>query len=528
MRVVLHTVLIVVCLKMAGQQLPMYNHYFYKPLFYNPAYAGKNNNTEAMLLNRSQWTDFNGAPQFNLLSLDGSIKEKKAALALTIINDKRGISKRIGGSVGYAYRLNFNEETYLQLGLSAGAINNSIDYSRAVSESSSDPALFFSNQQKTALDFNAGFLFGWKGLELAASVPQLVGNKINYQDNNSVGTWYRQERHYIASVKYEITISDEKQLFIAPQAVTRIVPGTPLQYDAGVNFQWKNYCWLGAMYKSGYAVAANAGVTLNKSFDIGYSYEFITSSIGKYSGTSHEIMVNYKFGKSKKTEEIPLKNDGPDYTHQFDSLHHELEVSNDKIKENEKEIAELTKKLEALKAAQQAQTQNNTPATTNSVNTTTQNNNQTTGNNVTEARSLNTSPTNNNNVSASPKNTDQNTNATLNPSNNGLSESSSSKEMEDNIWIITSKASECKTPAGSVPAKGYYVIAGTFFYQDFAMNEVKRLKNQGFSAASWMYSNSKQFNYVYIQKLNDKKSAIVAAKKYQQQGIKDAWVKILD
>ncbi|MDP2385150.1 MAG: PorP/SprF family type IX secretion system membrane protein [Bacteroidota bacterium] len=517
-----------------AQQIGMYNHYFYKPLFYNPAFAGNSQVTEAMMINRSQWSDFNGAPQLNILMLDGIIKEKKAGLGLTLLSDKRGINKRNGGNVSYSYRANFNEDMYLLLGLSAGLVNQTIDYSRAVSENYNDPTLFVTQQQKTSFDGNAGFAFVWKGLEVAASAPQLLGNKINYVDNTSgVKAYYTQLRHYVSSVKYKITIIEDKGISVAPQALVRIVPGAPFQYDGNINFDWKDKFWIGGSYKSNYAASVNAGVCIHKQLNIGYSYEFIMGNLASYSGISHELMVSYKFGKGKKSDEpdtayLAQQAKNELYEHRIDSMHTELSENQQKINENQQKIKDLTARLEQMKIQQQQlkdqQTAIQNNVANNAVNTNQQNNNNqnATNNNSGQNISNNTNPPVNNTIT---NNTGTQNNANQNAA---VVNENVNKVMDGNVWVVTAPATGFKNAANATPKAGYYVVVGTFVYQDFAEAEVKRFKSKGFASTGWMFSGSHQYNYVYIKKVNSKEEAMKTVKEAKSAGVNDAWVQILE
>ena len=113
----------------------------------------------------------------------------------------------------------------------------------------------------------------------------------------------------MSSLKYKFFILPaKKEISISPQVLMRYLPNTPLQYDANVNFDWQNKFWLGATYKSNYAIGLNLGVVLFKQFSIGYSYDYITGSINKYAGLSHEIMLNIKFNKKKDKTELEREN----------------------------------------------------------------------------------------------------------------------------------------------------------------------------------------------------------------------------
>lgn len=283
-----------------AQQIVGFSHYFYKPMIYNPAFTGNSDGANLMLVNHTQWTGFKGGPQYNILTLDGSVINKNTGLGISIISDRKGVNSRIGGNLNYSYKVRFKDKIYLSLGLALGGINQSIDYSKALIENPNDPSLFANNQSKTTFDANAGLAFICKGLEFGFAVPQLANNKISYTSETNTRTFYSQTRHYMSSLKYKFILSKTKEISLTPQALVRYVQNTPMQYDANLNFDFQNKFWIGATYKNNYAIGLNLGVVLFKKLSIGYSYDYITGSINKYSGLSHEIFLTYKFTKKKK------------------------------------------------------------------------------------------------------------------------------------------------------------------------------------------------------------------------------------
>lgn len=288
-----------------AQQVGAFSHGFYKPMLVNPAFTGYSGYYNAMIISRSQWTGFKGSPQLNTLVLDGNLKNRNMGLGLNLISDKRGISNRVGGNVFYSYRLKLNADMNVLFGISAGVINQTFDFSKVITETNADPSLFTNSQNKITYDGNAGLAFIWKALEFGASVPQIAGNKMVFKADTTSLT-YVQERHYIGYLKYKFYLEKDKGISIAPQSIIRIVPNAPMQYDGTVNFDWNDKFWIGATYKSNYAVAANVGVRIKQHFYVGYSYDLIIGSIGKYSGMSHEVMLNFKFGKGDQKESVPL------------------------------------------------------------------------------------------------------------------------------------------------------------------------------------------------------------------------------
>lgn len=70
-----------------AQQTPVLEHYLVNPYLINPATAGLNGNNVFVDI-RNQWQGFVGAPQTQILTLDGALKGDKMGIGLTIKNDK--------------------------------------------------------------------------------------------------------------------------------------------------------------------------------------------------------------------------------------------------------------------------------------------------------------------------------------------------------------------------------------------------------------------------------------------------------
>lgn len=323
-----------------AQQLGMYTHYFYKPMLYNPAFAGYDNTSNAMLLHRNQWTDFKGAPRLTIFAMDGSLIDKKVGVGLNFTSDRKGITNRTTGNLSYSYGINLNDDTRILFGLSLGVIYQSLDFSRTQVENNTDPNLFVDLQRKTTFDGSAGLAFIWKGLELGVAVPQIMQNKISYVDYTNVRGYYALSRHYMASLKYKISIAEEKGISIAPQGFVRFVPGAPLQYDGVLTFDWRDKFWLGATYKSAYAVSANAGFSVHKQLSVGYSYDFIIGSIGSYSGMAHEVMINFKFANKKNSQSDTLSTNVEITNKNYEEMIAGLQTAVDSTEQSIKELEE--------------------------------------------------------------------------------------------------------------------------------------------------------------------------------------------
>lgn len=483
-KLVLYTAFVLSAVLSRAQQAGMYSHYFYKPMIYNPAFTGTDDATGAMLINRSQWTGFKGAPQLDLFTLDGRLANKKVGLGISLVSDRKGLSDRLEGQLAYSYRINFNDDMHLQLGLSAGVVNQTLNYAAAVVETTGDASLFPDMQRRTTFDASAGLGFVWRNLEFGAAVPQLAGNKIKYTGNTDARTYYTQARHYMGSLKYKFILSQDKGLSLTPEALVRYIPGAPFQYDGNLIFGWKEKCWIGATYKSGYAVGANAGICLYRQLYIGYAYDFMIGGIGSYAGTSSELMLNFKFGRNKKkeTEETAAvskeeKENDAVYKKQADSLQDALHESQEENLRNQQKIRELNERLSREKQQGNA-APGNPPAAADAG-----------GNQNAAALSVSTD-----------------------------------KTMDSGVWLVAGNVRDYKDAGNRTPVAGFYVIAGTFVYQDFAEAEARRLENAGFKGSSRIYSETKKYNYIFIARFTAKEDAVKKANDAKAAGVKDAWI----
>jgi len=289
-------------LSVRAQQVSLYDHYFYNPILYNPAFTGDKGNTNIMLLSRAQWTGFDGALKLNMVAADGNIFNKKAGIGAVFISDKKGINERIGGSILFSYKIIISDDSHLRFGTAFRFLSHKMDFSKSVVKDVFDPTILLKQESTTNFDGNVGVSFTWRDLQVGVGVDQILKNKASFLNEAGTDISYTQSYHFMNSIKYRVSVMKDKNISVIPQALVRVVPNAPLQYEASAILDWDKKFWVGAGYKNEYAISVNAGISLLKRFDIGYSYDIITSDIGQYSGISHELMLNIKFPNAKKKE----------------------------------------------------------------------------------------------------------------------------------------------------------------------------------------------------------------------------------
>ncbi|MFN5183490.1 MAG: PorP/SprF family type IX secretion system membrane protein [Bacteroidota bacterium] len=324
-----------------AQQLPLYSQYSVIGYLYNPALAGTDENVNAGLLHRNQWKGIPGAPTTSLFSLEGPVAAKNIGMAGTIFQDVTDIIQRVGAYSSYSYKIRINDDQKVLLGASLGFIQQRIDLSKAIIKDENDPMLIYRNNLRSNLvDATFGAIYNWKALEVGFSIPQLLGNKVEFV-NTDASSYFYMSRHILFSAKYSFDIVKEQEMKLYPLVLVRYVKGSPVQYDINAVFDWKKYGWASITYRSNYAIGINLGFRVNNVLRAGYAYDYSINPLKNYASGSHEFFLGYTFGK--RTQENVLDNKT---TAQKDSIIDNLVKSDQKRKE---EIEELKNNIDKLK-----------------------------------------------------------------------------------------------------------------------------------------------------------------------------------
>lgn len=300
------TLLLFVCLcwgNLFGQQVPFYNHYLINPFVYNPASTGASDYVNASFVRNQRYSSFGSTAVNNYLTVEGPIAKGNMGLGLVVAHQNQGIQQQLMSSLNYSYRLKINEDHNIRFGVSAGVLDNRIDYDQINAQDINDPYLTGLRPTAPVFDMNVGLMYNWKDLRIGISVPQIIGGKVKYAREKSRG-YYQLERHYMMSLEYDFHAGEK--FIIRPNAILRYMPNVPFQYDVSLMGLYKNMLWASATYKSDYAVQFNAGVRVLDFLRVGYSYELLIGSMKTYNtGMNHEIFLGFSF-KGKREKEIQV------------------------------------------------------------------------------------------------------------------------------------------------------------------------------------------------------------------------------
>ena len=80
--------------------------------------------------------------------------------------------------------------------------------------------------------------------------------------------------------------------------LTWVWDGKANQIYLNTNVRYNKRFWGGVSYRGGDAIVGILGVELFNGVQVGYSYDFSITKIGKYSSGSHELTIGYCFDLS--------------------------------------------------------------------------------------------------------------------------------------------------------------------------------------------------------------------------------------
>ena len=469
-----------------AQQLPLISNYLNTAYLFNPAYSGIEGKTEISILNRRQWTDIQGSPETQFMAFNGNRDDLKFGYSGYAFNDQTDIVARSGFYGSYAWHVKFTESNSLSLGLGAGYVNNNINVGGIRVPDAMDPVLY-SSLNSAKFDLNFGFNLQFGDFSLGAAVPNLLAPKVDFSDNYLGPFQYQYMRHYVVNTQYDVKLQ-KGLMTLSPFVTVRANEVTIPQVDAGLMFNHKEYFFIGAAYRSSYAVTANTGVHLTENITMGYAYDFSLNTYGFALGNSHEFMLRYSFGESKKDKRLEneLKKLKDRQRRQSgdleDLLNDRLDEFKDEISAQQKELFDAEKenlKGELSEAASQAASE----AAANAVNTNGSMNSGTAGGNA----GMNNGS--NNQGVANP-------NATYPQTPQGGSVKSNIKGYDPNQY------------AGNVQAgsRGYYVTAGVFGSVTNANKLQARLSKQGVASDVFQDPGNNMY-YVFLLKFSNYESA---------------------
>lgn len=292
-----------------AQKEDMYAHYTYNLMSVNPAYAGLENKLTAILLHRSQWAAFPGAPRYQTAAIHAPFG-KNVGLGVSFVNKNIGPENNISIKADYSYTIRSEEKLKVVFGLKAGINMLHINLMDLELDETYDPA-FFNNKQSIFLpNFGFGIIAYTKDFYVGFSIPDLIVH--NYLNN----TIYSSSKLLVSSKHYYLIggalLPVSENLTLKPSSYIRVSKSVEegkmidIEADLSLIVEYKKIMHGGVSFRTGSSIAALFGLKLLPDLELAYSFDLLyINQFEKYNGGSHEIVLKYDVKMRQKNRPIP-------------------------------------------------------------------------------------------------------------------------------------------------------------------------------------------------------------------------------
>lgn len=283
-----------------AQQDPLYAQYLNNPLLLNPAYAGSNNNFNAMAMYRAQWAGFEGSP--TTLNVNGhvSLFDNKMGAGLMLLQDRLGNNTNTEVQAMYSYKLEFGEHNLI-FGLQAGMLNFRTDPDKLNLQDPNDP-IFLTVENNTLPNFGTGLILKSERYFLGLSVPRLLNSSIK-EGLQEIEIY---NRHFYATAAYVVFLSNRIRL--KPSAMLRGTPGAPLSVDYSASLNFDEKYTVGAFTRNFNTYGFLAQLSFSEHYRLAYIFEVPSYNSVGANFTSHEISFGLRMALLKSHDRSIITN----------------------------------------------------------------------------------------------------------------------------------------------------------------------------------------------------------------------------
>lgn len=277
-----------------AQQDPQFTQYMFNNFYFNPAFAGTDDVTRFTFVHRSQWVGYSptygdgGAPTTQFLSGHTPIAKIKGGVGAYVVNDNLGAITNMEFQGSYAYYIPVRNGR-LSLGIRAGMISQTVDFSKYRAIDPSDPLLAKTGKESQFRpDFAFGAAFRKEKYYLGIGVNHL--NTASFDFGLSQQNQLKQHVYFTGSYFYDMNFDLRFQFvgFVKSDLVKT-------SFDLGVLAYLKNTMWGGLSFRQSDALSLLLGYSFleDKTLRVGYSLDYVVNDQEAKEATSHELMFSY-------------------------------------------------------------------------------------------------------------------------------------------------------------------------------------------------------------------------------------------
>jgi type IX secretion system PorP/SprF family membrane protein len=309
-----------------AQQVPQFSQYLRNQYLVNPAAAGVYDFVDVTVGGRMQWLGFTDAPKTSYLYASSPLTREsrarynpgirisngpvrnpeirtgkfKHAMGGHVLADQYGAFRQLRAALTYALHVPLSRNYNLSFGTSLGVSNRSFLADKAQTlgmmtgtgtDNTYDNFVANSGAQNT-MDVGAGLYLYSKKMFVGISADQLTKDFVKF---GNVQTAFDPNMHFQATGGVKFDISQNATLM--PSFLAKYTQGAPLSIEGSLQYEYKEWLWIGASFRNQDALVAMAGLNISERFKFGYSYDFNISKVRNFSAGGHELVLGLMLGR---------------------------------------------------------------------------------------------------------------------------------------------------------------------------------------------------------------------------------------
>ena len=282
-----------------AQQQPSFFHSVINPFLINPAFAGESGGQNLYLIGRNDFINMPYAPKFYHLTFDAALSNPRIGFGAKAFSNAIFAVRNLGFSATYRYKFQIADRHFLSTALSAGFVQNSLDFSKIIANDPSEISDFRGIESSMRPNIYLGFLYQFSQLKIGFSAYNSLSPTFVYEKSlNEQSLAYHLLQQYHISASYKHRFSNRWALDM--KLFTGSTHGLPLWGSLGAVFHYDDMFWIGGGYGHQSKSFFIAGVRLAEQITLSYSYGFSTAAGKNYRahlGASHEISIGYRIGQ---------------------------------------------------------------------------------------------------------------------------------------------------------------------------------------------------------------------------------------
>lgn len=265
----------------------MFSNSGMNPDVYNPAVILNNGMINLQMLVRRQWVGFPDAPSVEHVRVSHFFDDQSMGLKLSVMNQSFGkeISRNV--SLAYVYKVNFDPQISMNLGLSAGLVQRQILFSNLVFQDGSEP-LIRPDENYLRPDFAFGMHLNAYDFDFGYATSHLT--TIGHDPSIS-----RIPLHQHLYAFYQINLGDVNDpKFRTGVSYHQQGKVQYLQIDAQF---YRGMLQAGIGWRHTDSFILKAGLRISEFVEFAYSYDMGITRFANFNSGTHEFVVHIRLNR---------------------------------------------------------------------------------------------------------------------------------------------------------------------------------------------------------------------------------------